>query len=123
MESQVDEDLKTFLYAGQSPAGKDRTEELSVRDRLAEEEQRLKEQGAALCGFLGRITEFLAGTFGEDMELVDWLWGIKNHGDFKNCGYTIKPEFLALLEEKGQEERLRKNILQMEGLYETADRV
>lgn len=123
MESQVDEDLKTFLYAGQSPAGKDRTEELSAQDGLAEEEQRLKEQGAELCGFLGRITEFLAGTFGEDMELGDWLWGIKNHGDFKNCGYTIKPEFLALLEEKGQEERLRKNILQMEDLYETADRV
>lgn len=123
MECQVDENLKTFLFADQSLVSKSIINESSAEEGLTEELRQLEKQKSELCEFLGRITDFLSGAFGEDLELTDWLWGIKNHGDFKNCGYTIKPEFLALLDEKGQEERLRKNILQMEGLYETADRV
>lgn len=60
-------------------------------------------------------------TFGEDLELSDWLHGIKNHGDYKRTGFE-RPELEVFLDQRNQEEKLRKKVEEMEVLYETADR-
>lgn len=89
---------------------------------IPKEHEKLLEQKEALLAFLNRMTDFILETFGKDLELADWLHGLRNHGDYRYLGFS-RPEFAELLEQKDQEERLRKNIAQMEELYETADRI
>lgn len=72
--------------------------------------------------FLHRMTDFLLETFGKDLELSDWMNGLRNHGDYRDCGFE-RTELAGLMEQKSQEEELRKKIAQMEELYETADRI
>ena len=57
----------------------------------------------------------------EDLELADWLQGLQNHGDIRRVGYERR-DLHRLLEQKDQEERLRRTIAEMEELYEAADR-
>lgn len=89
---------------------------------IPQEHQRLLDQKQELLDFLERMTDFILETFGKDLELADWLWGIQNHGDYRYLGFT-RPELTELLDYRVQEERLQKNIAQMEELYETADSV
>lgn len=95
------------------------------REHLEEEVRPFKEQvqrqKEELLLFLDRMTDFLKGAFGEDLELTDWLQGIKKHGDAPLIGY-VRPEMEPLLNRKEQEERLRKSIREMEVLYEAGDR-
>ena len=88
---------------------------------LSQRRERLSLQKQEVFQFLERMTEFLAEAFGEDLEMADWLHGLRNHGDFASIGYESAGR-KRLLEQKEQEERLRKKIAEMEGLYETADR-
>ncbi len=74
-----------------------------------------------LLDFLGRMTDFVAESFGEDLELTDWLYGLKCHGDYPLLSYEDRRMGL-LLEQRAEEERLRREIKEMEGLYEAADR-
>ena len=67
------------------------------------------------------MTDFIAGAFGEDLELSDWMHGIQNHGDCKLTDFR-RPEMEAFLAQTNQEARLRKKVEEMEVLYETADR-
>lgn len=88
---------------------------------LKEKQERLARERQELTEFLDRMTDFLLEAFGEDLEVADWLQGIQNHGDFRRIGYE-RADLRRLLEQKDQEERLRKNLAEMEELYETADR-
>lgn len=88
---------------------------------LSQRQEGLSLQKQEVFQFLERMTEFLAEAFGEDLEMADWLHGLRNHGDFASIGYESAGR-KRLLEQKEQEERLRKKIAEMEGLYETADR-
>ncbi|MBR5508908.1 MAG: ATPase, partial [Lachnospiraceae bacterium] len=82
----------------------------------------LEQKKEKLGYFLHRMTDFLLEAFGEDLELSDWLSGLRNHGDYRACGFT-RPEFDDLLKHKNEEERLRKQMIKMEELYETDDRI
>lgn len=129
IERGVDEWLKNLLFGISRPAILKELSECSGAAEdyvpsagLQEESERLGNSQAELLDFLNRITDFLLDVFGEDLELSDWLHGIKNHGDFRNVGFT-RPELSKLLEQRDQEEKLRRNIAQMEELYEAADRI
>ena len=84
---------------------------------LGEKRERLAREKEELTAFLDRMTDFLLEAFGEDLELADWLQGLQNHGDIRRVGYERR-----LLEQKDQDERLRRTIAEMEELYEAADR-
>lgn len=81
-----------------------------------QEELVLKREEVVTC--LDRITGFLLESLGEDLEVADWLHGIQSHGDYPSLNYQ-REDLKAFLTEKEQEERLRKNIREMEEMYET----
>ncbi len=118
--------VRDFLHPGRSttqPVGE--TDTVSAVDRrstLEKEEKALEEERAALCGFLDQMTDFVAEIFGEGEELADWLLGLRRHGDFAGIGFD-RPEFAKLQDTKSMEQRLIKQIKEVEGLYEAADRV
>ena len=127
METEVDEWLKELLMG---PSGL-RLPELLKEDPEAlrafqeevfgpEETAVWKQKEELLC-FLNRMTDFIGEAFGEDVELTDWLRGIRGHGDWGLTGFS-RPEMDRLLNRKEQEERLRKSIKEMEGMYEAVDR-
>lgn len=89
---------------------------------LLSESERLQKQMEELQDFLNRMTDFLLETFGKDLELSDWLHGIRSHGDYKSLKFDRK-DLEDILDQRDQEEQLRKNMEQMEVLYETADRI
>lgn len=127
MERMVDERLKEILLGGSrmkileelAECAKVTEESLPSSGLLKEYEELLHRKGE-LLDFLNRMTDFILETFGRDLELTDWIHGLWNHGDFEKTGFE-RPELTALLDQRNQEERLRKNIAQMEELYETAD--
>lgn len=96
-------------------------QELLALTGILKEQEMLQEQREELHCFLNRMTDFVRDAFGEELELTDWLYGIQNHGDQKLVAF-LRPEMDVLLDQKGQEERLRKKIKEMEELYEAADR-
>lgn len=127
MERAVDESLRQMVF------GKGRkkilealavcrkvTDESLSEAGIPEEYERLQRQREALTVFLNRMTDFVEETYGKELELADWLHGIQNHGDYRYLDF-VRPELAELLNQKEQEERLRKNIAQMEELYETDD--
>ena len=128
MENSVDEWLKHIFF---SASGVKLLEELRAGDLseeallsaagIREEEKELQEKKADMCGYLDRMTDFILETFGEDLELTDWLYGIRSHGDYRRLSWQ-RPELEGLLDQRGQEARLRKQMEEMEGLYEAADR-
>lgn len=88
---------------------------------LCKRKEALQIQKEEVTAFLDRMTDFLAETFGEGLELTDWFHGVQSHGDFKVLGYE-RAEFQKRLDVREEEERLRKQIKEMEEMYETADR-
>ena len=128
MENSVDEWLKQIFF---SASGVKLLEELRAGDLseeallsaagIREEEKELQEKKADMCGYLERMTDFILETFGEDLKLTDWLYGIRSHADYRRLSWQ-RPELEALLDQRGQEARLRKQMEEMEGLYEAADR-
>lgn len=128
MEQEVDGRLKTLIFgSGRAVFLKELRECRAVDEKsvpsagLLKERKCLEEQENELTGFLNRMTDFILGAFGEDLELSDWLHGIRNHGDCRRVRFD-RPEMKEFLDQKDQETKLRKKIEQMEGLYETADR-
>lgn len=128
VEQEVDERLKQLLFGtGRMEFLKELADCGSADEKslpsagLSEDWEHLKEQKEGLTDLLNRMTDFIAGAFGEDLELSDWMHGIKNHGDYRLTGFR-RPEMEGFLELEDQEAGLRKKIEQMEVLYETADR-
>jgi hypothetical protein len=70
------------------------------------------EQGAA----------FLEKAFGKGIELEDYLAGLAAHGDFTFCNLQV-PGAGRAGERKELELQLRKEIKELEELYETTDRI
>ncbi|MBS6397116.1 MAG: AAA family ATPase [Clostridiales bacterium] len=85
-------------------------------------ERELEDQKRQLHAFLNRAADFLIQAFGEETELYDWIHGVTGHGDYALCGFE-RPEWKTYTGQREQEERLRKEIMEMEELYETADRI
>lgn len=127
-ERSVDEWLKRVFF---SVSGVRLLEELKNKNwsedeiksaaGIPEEEERLRKAKEDVCGYLNRMTDFIAGAFGEELELTDWLYGIKSHGDYGLLSFE-RPGMERLLNQRGQEAELRKQMEEMEGLYEVADR-
>ncbi|MCD8249998.1 MAG: AAA family ATPase [Lachnospiraceae bacterium] len=123
VDARLREMLETADTAGNFSSGKtDPACPLNWRGLISKEEEMSEGERGALCGFLNRMTDFVAEMFGEGEELADWLFGLRRHGDFACLGFD-RPEFAALQDIKSMEQRLRKQIKETEGLYETADRV
>lgn len=125
LETDVDGWLKKLLLgtAGPELLKESETGNLSgwsLSGLIEEETVFQKEKEAVIC-FLEQMTDFISGAFGEDVELTDWLHGIQNHGDYSILAFQC-PEMGRLLNQKEQEERLRKEIREMEELYEAVDR-
>lgn len=128
MEQEVDERLKKFLFGTRRETFLKELTEYEKEDtgsqlsaELLQEWDQIIIQKKKLTDFLNWITDFVEETFGEDLELSDWLHGIKNHGDYKRTGFE-RPELEVFLDQRNQEEKLRKKVEEMEVLYETADR-
>lgn len=129
MERIVDEWLKELIFGDSRMNILEEMEACSNEDAdeipsagLSSETERIQRQKEELYDFLNRMTDFLLHTFGKDLELADWLHGIRNHGDYK-CLVFERNDLEELLNRRSQEEQLRKNMEQMEVLYETADRI
>lgn len=87
---------------------------------LIQDEEKLQQMKDRVRSILDRMTDFVLQTFGEDLELADWLHGIQNHGDYRYLDFS-RPDLEKFLGRKDQEAALQKKIEQMEELYETAD--
>lgn len=122
LERSVDHRLRIFLHSenGLRFAEVKSSDELLELAGMNERREELELGRQTLYGCLDRMTDFLRDTFGEDLELTDWLHGLKSHGDFKICGYD-REEFRLSGSQREQEERLKKQIKEMERLYETDD--
>lgn len=126
-ELDVDERLKHLVFGSGRVKFLEELAECSVADEtnlpsagLLEEQKKLEEQKEKLMNFLNQMTDFLESAFGKDLELSDWIHGIKNHGDSRLIAFK-RPDLESFLDQKEQEARLRKKIEQMEDLYETGD--
>ena len=78
----------------------------------------LEEEKEAVLEAMNRGTDFLVQVFGTDLELADWLWGLKHHGDYPLFGFQ-RPEYDPVTEEKDLEQKLRDQLNEMEEQYET----
>lgn len=78
----------------------------------------LEEEKEAVLEAMNRGTDFLVQAFGTDLELADWLWGLKHHGDYRLFGFQ-RPEYDPVTEEKDLEQKLRDQLNEMEEQYET----
>lgn len=128
LEIKTDRELKKllngpgrreFLYPLKaSHSSSDETLEagLSLTDR------QLEQQRKAVQEALGRASDFLIGAFGKDTEFFDWLYGIQKHGDFAVCGFD-RPELAEFMIQREQEQKLQRQIKEMEELYEAADSI
>lgn len=84
----------------------------------AEEQSSMEAEKEAVLEAMSRGTDFLERTFGTDLELADWLWGLKHHGDYRLFGFQ-RPEYDSVTEEKDLEQKLWDQLKEMEDLYET----
>ena len=82
------------------------------------EQRSLEEEKEAVLEAMNRGTDFLVQTFGTGLELADWLWGLKHHGDYRLFGFR-RPEYDHMTEEKDLEQKLRDQLKEMEEQYET----
>ena len=71
---------------------------------------------------LTRTTEDLKSVFGEDLELADWLGGIREQGDYEWCGFNASG-YDPLMIEKRLEQQVKRQMAEMEEHYETDDRI
>ena len=97
METEVDAWLKELLM---SPDGFRLTERFKEdkeafrafeKELFRSKEAAVQRQKEELLIFLNRMTDFIKEAFGEDVELTDWLHGIKSHGDYGLTGFS-RPE-------------------------------
>lgn len=116
-ERRTNRELRRLLLGGQR---EDFLRELSREGTevsgLSRERGGLKKKQEELRNRLNELTDFLLRTFGEDVELADWLHAIESHGDARRIGFA-RPDLSALTEQREQEELLKKQIERMEGLY------
>ncbi len=82
------------------------------------EQLSLEEEKEAVLEAMNRGTDFLVQTFGTGLELADWLWGLKHHGDYRLFGFQ-RSEYDHMTEEKDLEQKLRDQLREMEEQYET----
>ena len=88
----------------------------------AEEQSFMESEKEAVLDAMNRGTDFLVRVYGTDLELADWLWGLKHHGDYRLFGFQ-RPECDHITEEKDLEQKLRDQLKEMEDLYETRNRI
>lgn len=108
LELTVDHSLKELLYGDGDILAVDR------------ETEALEQKRTELLNRLDRLTDFVREAFGEDLELAEWLEGLRGHGDAGAVGF-YRPEYAALLDRRSQEAALREKIRKMEEQYEAAD--
>ena len=82
----------------------------------------LEEEKKAVLEDMNRGTDFLVRAYGTGLELADWLWGLKHHGDYQLFGFQ-RPEYGHITEEKALEQKLRDQLKEMEEQYETCNSV
>ena len=87
-------------------------------DNSAESCRNGAEEKEKLQKHLTAGTQLIRQLYGEGPELCDWLEGIRHHGDYRLCGYVC-PEYGSFSEQKRLEEQLKKQVQEMEELYET----
>ena len=88
----------------------------------AEGQSFMEAEKEAVLDAMNRGTDFLVRVYGTDLELADWLWGLKHHGDYRLFGFQ-RPEYDHVTEEKDLEQKLRNQLKEMEDLYETRNRI
>lgn len=117
LERRIDEELEEWFldHPGASVDSMDPEMGSGAETLLEEKRTRVHDS-------LDRATDFLEAAFGKELELMDWLHGIRSHGDFALCDFE-RPEFEELSRQREQERKLQKQMTEMEELYETADRI
>lgn len=107
------------------------TERLPVRaamtgqqtsEQIRKEQDGLEAKREELVRALTRTTEDLKSVFGEDLELADWLGGIREQGDYEWCGFNASG-YDPLMIEKRLEQQVKRQMAEMEEHYETDDRI
>lgn len=89
------------------------------KQKLLEEEKRqLEQEREQLLARMKRGTDLIAEMFGKGVELQDWLFGMSHHGDYRQTGFAY-PQMEELMEETLLEQKLRRQVKEMEDLYET----
>ena len=99
LEIHVDRELKDCLL-GRQMTGQQTSEQ------IRKEQAGLEAKREELVRALTRTTEDLKSVFGEDLELADWLGGIRE-----------------LMIEKRLEQQVKRQMAEMEEHYETDDRI
>lgn len=98
-------------------AADDRTADIGAD---TQEQAGLETKREELVRALTRTTEDLKSVFGEDLELADWLGGIREQGDYEWCG-LMPPGMIRSMIEKRLEQQVKRQMAEMEEHYETDD--
>ena len=115
LEIHVDRELKDCLL-GRQMTGQQTSEQ------IRKEQAGLETKREELVRALTRTTEDLKSVFGEDLELADWLGGIREQGDYEWCGFDASG-YDPLMIEKRLEQQVKRQMAEMEEHYETDDRI
>ena len=115
LEIHVDRELKDCLL-GRQMTGQQTSEQ------IRKEQDGLEAKREELVRALTRTTEDLKSVFGEDLELADWLGGIREQGDYEWCGFDASG-YDPLMIEKRLEQQVKRQMAEMEEHYETDDRI
>ena len=115
LEIHVDRELKDCLL-GRQMTGQQTSEQ------IRKEQAGLEAKREELVRALTRTTEDLKSVFGEDLELADWLGGIREQGDYEWCGFNASG-YDPLMIEKRLEQQVKRQMAEMEEHYETDDRI
>ena len=113
LEIHVDRELKDCLL-GRQMTGQQTSEQ------IRKEQAGLETKREELVRALTRTTEDLKSVFGEDLELADWLGGIREQGDYEWCGFDASG-YDPLMIEKRLEQQVKRQMAEMEEHYETDD--
>ena len=121
LEIHVDRVLKDALLNQRLPE-QPTLEQLKQLTGIPKEQTWLEAEREALVSALTRTTEDLKNVFGEDLELADWIGGIREHGDYEWCGFDAT-QYEPLMIEKRLEQQVKRQVAEMEEQYETDDRI
>ena len=91
-------------------------------EQIRKEQAGLETKREELVRALTRTTEDLKSVFGEDLELADWLGGLRDQGDYEGCGFDAFG-YDPLMIEKRLEQQVKRQMAEMEEHYETDDRI
>ena len=121
LEIHVDRVLKDALLDQRLPE-QPMLEQLKELAGISKEQIHLETERGKLVSTLARTTEDLKTVFGEDLELADWIGGIREHGDYEWCGFDATG-YEPLMIEKRLAQQVKRQVAEMEEQYETDDRI